>query len=400
LSDHVCVRSNYELDHQLGLNYFTTTSCGVGGKLRTRIEDFIVDEIAFASPQRSEGEYTHFTMEKRNWETVDAIRDIARSIGVSTKRFSYAAYKDKRALTTQRVSAWRIGEERFSQVRIDGIRIYDFCRSDFKLNAGNLNGNRFRILIRECKLVGENLVSEIRGTSSQMEARGVPNYFGYQRFGTVRPNSHLVGREIVKGNLEEAVLLYLGNPFAAEPEDSREARRYLDATRDYENALSIYPKRLTHERTLIATLAKNPSDYAGALRRLPRGLRRLLVHAYQAYLFNRILSKTLEAESEVTQQFAPIIGYRSTYSDSSLGEFEKAILDEEGVSFRDFWINSMPELSSEGARRQAFIRVRPEFQVEDGPEGNSRVLVDFVLPTGSYATVVLREFMKCDPLNY
>lgn len=210
----------------------------------------------------------------------------------------------------------------------------------------------------------------------------------------------MFGRELAKGNLEEAVLQYLGNPFDTEPPDSKEARRYVDATRDYQNALTIYPKRLTYERMMIATLAKNPSDYAGALRRLPRGLRRLLVHAYQAYIFNRMLSMTVETGSEIRQAYVPVVGFRSTYSDGSLGEVEKAILDEEGVSFRDFRINSMPELSFEGTKRQAFIQVRPEFQVEDVAGGTSTVAVNFVLPAGSYATIVLREFMKCDPLNY
>src|SRR5208337_138828 len=109
---------------------------------------------------------------------------------------------------------------------------------------------------------------------------------------------------------------------------------------------------------------------------------------------------TLQTGSKIAQVFVPIIGYRSTYSDGSLGEIEKAILDEEGVTFRDFWINSMPELSFAGTKRQALIQVHPEFQIEDEPGDNSRVLIDFVLPSGSYATVVLREVMKCDPLNY
>ena len=126
----------------------------------------------------------------------------------------------------------------------------------------------------------------------------------------------------------------------------------------------------------------------------------MLVHAYQAYIFNRMLSMTLEFGSEIKESFLPVVGFLSTYSDDSLGEVEKIILEEEGVSFKDFWINPMPELSSEGTKRQASIQVRPEFQVGDVPTGASTVTVDFTLPAGGYATVVLREFMKSDPLNY
>jgi tRNA pseudouridine13 synthase len=399
LNGRVRLRSNYETDHQLGLDYYTTTSTGVGGKLRARIEDFIVNEIAFAPPQTNTGEYTQFTMEKKNWETVSAIRAIAARLGVSPKRFSYAGNKDKRALTTQRVSAWRIEEEKLSRLRVEGIRLYDFGKSDTRLYTGNLNGNRFRVLIRDCKPIGEHLVDALRGTRAQISAHGIANYFGYQRFGTVRPNTHLVGREIVKGNLEEAVLEYLGRPFDTEPEDSREARRQFDESRDYQSALVMFPKRLTYERMMIATLAKNAGDYAGALRKLPRGLRRLLVHAYQAYIFNRMLSLMLESKDEIGEGFLPIVGFRSTHSDGILGEAEKAVLDEEGVSFRDFWVGAMPELSSEGTKRLASNQVRPEFQVGDAPDGAS-VSVSFALPAGSYATVALREFMKSDPLKY
>jgi len=384
----------------LGLDYFTTLSTGIGGKLRERVEDFVVNEIALESPRRTNGDYTHFTMEKKNWETLSAIRAIAASIDVSSKRFSYAGNKDKRAVTTQRVSAWRVEEEKLSRVKIDGIRLSDFGKSDVKLHMGSLKGNKFRILIRDCKLIGEDQIKVLREVCEQITTKGIANYFGYQRFGSVRPNTHLVGREIVKGKLEEAVMKYLGRPFATESEDSKEARRQFDESRDYQKALAMFPTHLTYERMMIATLAKNPSDYAGALRRLPRGLRKLLIHAYQAYIFNRMLSMTLEIGLEVKEAFLPVIGFRSKYSEGRLGDVEKTILDEEGVAFRDFWIDSMPELSSEGTIRQPFVQLRPEYQVEDLQTRNSTVTVDFVLPAGSYATVVLREFMKSDPLNY
>ena len=391
-----CLRSKYELDHRLGLDYYITTTTGLGGTLRENTDDFIVDEIPIEILPNQTGEYTQFTMEKRNWESVGAIRAIARATRVPQRRFSYAGNKDKRALTTQRVSAWRIEEERLLRVRVNGIRLYDFCKSDFGLKTGDLKGNKFRIIIRNLDSIGEPLTTLVRTVHEQITSKGIPNYFGYQRFGTIRPNTHLVGRELVKGNLEESVLQYLGRPFDTEPEDSREARRHLDETRDFQRSLELYPKHLTYERMMLAALAKNPSDYVGALRRLPRGLRTLLVHGYQAFLFNRMLSRMLELQEDVRDATLPLVGFKT----NCLNEPNKSILAEEGVSPDNFRIRELPELSSEGDERPAFIAVNLASQA--GEEGNNKstVNVEFTLPPGSYATVVVREFMKSDPLNY
>jgi tRNA pseudouridine13 synthase len=78
-----CIRSSYELDRQLGLDYYITTTTGLGGHLRERLDDFIVNEIPFETSHNADGEYTFFTLEKRDWETGSAIRAIARATGVS-----------------------------------------------------------------------------------------------------------------------------------------------------------------------------------------------------------------------------------------------------------------------------------------------------------------------------
>ncbi|MGD0422069.1 MAG: tRNA pseudouridine(13) synthase TruD [Candidatus Bathyarchaeia archaeon] len=397
-----CIRSSYELDRQLGLDYYITTTTGLGGHLRERLDDFIVNEIPFETSHNADGEYTFFTLEKRDWETGSAIRAIARATGVSNTRFGYCGNKDMRALTTQRISAWRIHEERLRRIRISGIRLCDFSRSDFGLKTGDLRGNEFRIIIRRPITNGDALATVVRTACEQIVINGIPNYYGYQRFGTIRPNTQLVGRELVKGNLEGAVLEYLGRPFDTEPEDSKEARRYLDDTRDYPSALQQYPMRLTYERMLIAALASNPCDSVRALRRLPRGLRRLLVHAYQAYLFNRMLSRMLELEEDIRGRSLPVIGCRTTLSDGSMGDVQKAILDEEGVSPKNFHISTLPELSSGGTERPAFINVNPICKVGEDvqPDNHLTVTLGFALPSGSYATVVVREFMKSDPLHY
>ena len=106
----------------------------------------------------------------------------------------------------------------------------------------------------------------MKAALEQIEMSGMPNYFGYQRFGTVRPNTHLVGRELVKGNLEAAVMRYLCSPYAAKRPERQETRRYLEETHDFGGALRIYPHRRVVERMILDALRNNPIDFVGVLR--------------------------------------------------------------------------------------------------------------------------------------
>jgi len=391
------MKSNIELDRLLGMDFFTTDTRGIGGRLRTYAEDFEVGELPLQFSEEPLGEYTHFTLEKRNWETLGAIKAVARALGISRKRLGYAGNKDKRAVTRQRVSVRRVEPEKIAEVKIKDIKLYDFLKSRSRLNLGDAMGNSFRIVIREPVLKGEELETELSGTLEQMGNRGVPNYFGYQRFGISRPNTHLVGKELILRNLEGAVMRYLGFPYDTEDEESRDARRYFEETRDYKGALKKYPKKLGYERTMLEALAQNPKDYAGALRRMPTKLRTLLVHAYQAYLFNKLLSKIIEEGTFQTDMELPLLGYRTKLSGKSK-EICDIILDDEGISLRNFFIRSMPEVSAPGGIRKAGLDVVPEYEISESTEG-PQVLVSFDLPTGSYATLVLRELMKADPKN-
>lgn len=394
--------SPYSLDHMLGLQYFITDTSGIGGRLRCCIEDFVVEELPRTFPACDGGDYVHFTLEKRNWETIAAVRRIARSLGVSSRRFGYAGNKDKRALTRQRVGVWHVKPDRLMNVKIRGIRLSDPVASDSRLGLGDLEGNRFQIVVRDPSLPTERLDETLHETREQINASGLPNYYGYQRFGTMRPNTHLVGKKLVQGDVEGAVMSYLGNPCTTEKEDAKHARQYLEQTRDYRGALKLYPRRLGYERAMLDPLASNSSDYVGAMRKLPKKLGRLLVQAYQSYLFNRILSAIIEAGLNTMNSFLPLIGFRTEIDNSPQCEIAKSILDREGVTTRDFHVRAIPELSSEGAIRKASVKARPNFTVQmENREGPARIVTfEFSLPPGSYATAILREFMKADPSAY
>jgi tRNA pseudouridine13 synthase len=268
---------------------------------------------------------------------------------------------------------------------------------------------------------------------------GVPNFFGHQRFGTIRPITHLVGKLLVHGDLEKAALTFLAKPSPYEHTESREARQQLHDTQEFAEALRYFPAQLKYERLMLVHLAKHSKDFIGAFRKLPLKLRRLFVQAYQSFLFNKFLSQRLKCEAgfndvqvgdyvvhldryglpttkfeQATAQSLssikkalkegkmrvaiPLIGFKQPPSEGAQGEIERKILEEEGIVPRDFFVPSMPEISAAGRLRTVLASITG-LSVEEASRDSAtppkrKMRVSFTLHRGSYATVLLREFMK------
>ena len=277
----------------LGMEVFLTTTRGVGGRLKRFAEDFVVQEISNHPPQVDGGRYVVAKVTATNWEMNRLVRHISRSLGISRNLVHFAGTKDKRAVTTQ-LMTMEADAQAVRDLHIHQVLIEDVYTSNKRLNIGDLVGNRFQVKVRDTVLQGEELRTEASATKAQLDQiGGYPNFFGLQRFGSVRPITHLVGREIVRNDMEGAVMWYVGNPNEDENQEAQEARRRLQETRDFEEALRTFPSQLTFERTVIGYLVRNPGDYVGAIRVLPGNLQMMFVHAYQSYMFNRILSERL-----------------------------------------------------------------------------------------------------------
>ncbi len=147
-----------------------------------RPEGFVVNELP---GDYGKGECTHFTLTKREWNTLDALSAIAKALGVRKERFGFAGLKDRNAITSQRISAWRIPAERLKKISLPGIKLSDFKEGLEKIRVGSHNGNKFKITI-----LGASL-KDIK------EPKNVPNLFGPQRFG----GNEEMGEKIVKGSL-------------------------------------------------------------------------------------------------------------------------------------------------------------------------------------------------------
>jgi tRNA pseudouridine13 synthase len=417
-----------EQERALGMDYFITDGPGCGGLLRSCPEDFRVEEV-YQEQRYEGGRYLVLEIEKTNWDTHHLIREMARHLRVSQKRFGWAGTKDKRAVTSQRISIMNLDESELKRVHLPDLKLRVLGRTNRSVGLGDLLGNRFRIWIREISCP-DPAASLSMITEEIRDHGGVPNYFGVQRFGDARPVTHRVGEALVKGGIEEAVFIYLAMPFPGELERTREARRALWENKDIPAALKSYPDYLTFEIAILNYLVGHPGDYAGSFGVLSQNLRRLFVHAYQSYLFNMILSRRMEAGlplkrpvvgdvvsfardgqpdpeklQAVTEEnldavnrlaergrafvTLPLIGYETALAEGDEGEIERRVLRQEGLSPEDFRVEANADLGSPGTRRAAMLRVVPEISVEGSSAG-----LDFFLPAGSYATVLLREYMK------
>ncbi len=331
--------------------------------------------------------FLHFVLEKREWNTEQALRTIANFLHVKPSRFNYAGTKDRNALTTQLCSVFALPPERLLEVngKIKDLKINGAWKSGDKVRLGDLQGNRFTIILNEgnCGVKPDSIEILAKAKSSNFS---FPNFFGLQRFGSLRKNTATVGQLLLKGDFQGAVWNYLAFSEGEKDGESVSARKRLSEEKDFTKAQEYFPRHLKYERILLEHLSKSPNDFVGALGKMPRHLVLMFVHALQSKLFNELLEERMAEGNWNLEERGMLIG-----SDSVLGEKEKALLEKEGISQQSFSVKQMPFLSSKGSERGFFAEM-DDFEVLEKSEGN--VKAQFSLESGCYATVALSFLLQ------
>jgi len=432
-----------EIEKKIGIETFFTSQPGLGGKLRVKPEDFLVKEIPSYPPQNKDGKFTIAEITSTSWETNLLLRELSSHLHISKQRINFAGTKDKRAKKTQFMSFYNVPIEKIKEIKIKDVEIENIYQSDKSIKIGNLNGNYFEIIIRDInQQIKPEKVKEI--FSIIQNNGGFPNFFGIQRFGIIRPITHIVGKYIIKGDFEKAVMTYIANPIKGEDEETYNLRRNLEKTKNFSQALKTYPNHLSFEKAILNKLVVNPNDFVGGLKELPKNLLTMFVYAYQSYLFNRILSirikkglpinKAIQGDvvlafrngafdeetipvkknniDKVNIQISKgkacvssiLFGYNSVFSDGEMGEIEHKVIDSEKFDARDFIIPEIFFISSSGSRRPivGFVQDFDFNLIKDDINPEKKALfLKFQLQKGSYATSLLREYMKAaDIRNY
>jgi len=315
--------------------------------------DFIV--IESLNIDQSEGNYYYFELKKTNLTTNYAIKFIAERIHVPIKNISYAGNKDKQAETTQTISIRSYQDLSKLSLKEENLSLKYLGNGKQPISLGDLNFNYFEITIR-----GITNLPKIQ--------EYFPNYFDAQRFSK---NNAVIGKCLIKKDFKKAAELLK------------------------ENNHSLFDKQL----------AKNPTNYVGAINSISKKILMIYLHSYQSELFNKMLNAHIQNNYlNITKTFSfgelsftekhdkkefPLIGFETTPNKEIL-----EILKQENLTLRDFIIRQLPNLSLEGTTRKAFVKVEKiklsDLQDDELNKEKKKCSLSFQLPPGSYATMFVK----------
>ncbi|MBT7706114.1 tRNA pseudouridine(13) synthase TruD [archaeon] len=380
-------------------------------KFKSHPEDFIVEEVQEGwEPHISKEDIFNTTpdlsslepndnrsflaceLEKRDIDLFTAIKIVASHLHKGSDAMGYAGIKDKKAHTIQRITIFEPDLELVKTFKHPNIYLKNFRWEKRKIKLGYLTGNRFTITLRDLdKKDAMKLSSHLRKLDY------FSNYFGKQRFGSVRGNNAKIGKLLIKKKFKEVLDVILEEVSDKEQEEVSLARIRLKKEKDYREALNYFPLYLRAERRILEYLS-NGMEPLEVIKRQERKSMLFYVHALQSLLFNQILAQALDENFDFTrkgQQKIPLMGYRTRIEEEPLQEIEEAVLKREGIELADFNLVEIPYLRIKGDLRDAVVPIENlELEVEDDDEyeGSRKIILSFTLKKGTYATTFLENF--------
>jgi len=380
--------------------------------IKRRLNDFIVEEkITF----NEGGDYPLYRLKKSNISTIEAIRLLAKIFKIHPADIGFAGLKDKFGITSQYITLIKKDiPEKLCLKRINGkwvkVKNVDFSSEtglcikfignvEKKLSIGEIDGNYFRIKIRN---LSKEKIKKIHRNIEIVRQFGFPNYFGEQRFGNLKGQKDFILLYLLKGDYKKVIEIYLKNKGYRGPLGNWE--EIYGKLKDF---LEVY------EKDFILGLKRGLKPEK-ALRILPKNVRLMFNFAFQSFLWNRYLHiyirekypyKTVDFINNWKLNFytyvgdlehlknleIPYTGKDFKIKDCYLETIIPEVLKEFKIKESDFGKEVIGIKILTDGKRKAIIFPK---NIEIYQNSGNSLTISFFLPTGSYATVLLRNLLS------
>jgi tRNA pseudouridine13 synthase len=382
-------------------------------KLKSQPEDFRVEELTEVVPSDA-GDFALYRLTKRGIGTPEAIDALLRRWNIPRRRVSYGGLKDRHAVTAQHLTIHRGPRRDLQQTNVE---LKYLGRTSRAFEPGDIASNRFTIVLRSLTPAAADAAA---AEAEEVKRDLVPNYFDDQRFGSVGPSGEFIGHAWIRGDYERTLWLALAEEHPFDRSGEKTQKRLLREHWGRWIELKALLQR-SHRRSIVTYLCDRPHDFRGAWARVNVDLRRLYLSAFQSEMWNRILAAALrrtcrpellfdvrlktmkapffrgldvETRSRLHDLQLPLPAARLKLEPGPIRELVDATLAEAGLTLRELRVKYPRDSFFSKGWRAAVVSPR-ELHVAAGDDelehGKRKLALQFILPRGAYATIVVKR---------
>lgn len=378
-------------------------------RLKTTPDDFVVREAVDLRIRKKPGPFRVYMLEKKGWNTADAIAAIARARGLPPSRIRYGGKKDRYGHTFQYITIEHPADH---SVTTPGYQLKAIGYATEPMAPSRILANHFEVTVRELE---PDLARRMRAGAEQVKAGGFPNYFDDQRFGSYDPERGFIAEQILRGRWEEALSIALTSAYPGEKREAKERKRLLRVSwGDWTQCRAL--AKTAFEQRCFDLLRERPDQFRQALATARREELEMWASAYQSFLWNEVLRRLVGGAGEGSPaaevpgaagpyRFAPappalrelripLPGRGMRFPDPAPGLILEEVLRERRLRPAQLEAELLPGLQLKASPREAWVV--PQSLHAEGPQaderyaGHEKLTLRFTLPRGSYATMLIK----------